>query len=142
MLGTAPGNSITPLAEGGLAEGKLVEVFADAVVVAGSSPAACASAADTSPEFIRTSLSPSPGTLRCASWFTFSWKDCALAAAAAGEAAGASGAGRFNTRTSVRIDIARVAKLMIRRSFTKLPPPSLTSAASIVRVGRGWLQMT
>src|SRR6202163_1819192 len=127
ILGTPPGNSIEPLAPGGLAEGELVEVFADAAE--GSRLAACASAAETSPEFMRTSLSPSPGTLGSAIRFTFSWNDCALAAAAAGEAAGASGAGRFNTRTSVRIDIARVAKLMIRCTFTKTPPPLLTSAA-------------
>src|ERR1700676_3154870 len=124
ILGTAPGNPIAPVAPGGLAEGELVEVFADAAE--GSRPAACASAADTSPEFIRTSLSPSPGTLGCASRFTFSWKDWALAAAAAGAAAGASGAGRLNTRTSVRIEIARVTKLMMRCSFTKTPPPLLT----------------
>src|ERR1700694_5371046 len=127
ILGTAPGNSIAPLAPGGLAEGELVEVFADAAD--GSKPAACASAADTSPEFIRTSLSPSPGTLGSASLFTFSWKDCALAAVAAGASAGATGAGRLNTSTSVKIQIARVAKLMIRCSFTKLPPPLLTSTA-------------
>src|ERR1017187_10378784 len=120
ILGTAPGNSIAPLA-GEELEGALVEVFAGGVD--GIRPAACASAADNSPEFMRTSLSPSPGTLGCASRFTFSWRDCALAAAAAGASAGVTGAGRFNTRTRVRIEFARVAKLMMRCSFTKTPPP-------------------
>jgi hypothetical protein len=97
--------------------------------------------------FMRTSLSPSPGTLVSASRFTFSWKDCALAAAAAGEAAGASGAGRFNTRTSVRIEIARVAKLIIRCTFTKTPPLLLTavcylSLSSMVRADRNRFEMT
>src|SRR6202158_6087998 len=128
MLGTAPGNSIAPLAPEGLAEGELAEVFAGTVVVAGSRPEASASAADTSPEFIRPSLPPSPGTRGSASRFTFSWKDCALAAAAAGASAGASGAGRFRTRMSVTTEIARVAKLMIRCPFTKTPPPLRPSA--------------
>ena len=48
---------------------------------------------------------------------------CALAAAAAGGSAGATGAGRFNTRTNARIELARVAKLMIRRNLTMRPPP-------------------
>src|SRR5208337_2653489 len=113
-----------PLAGAEFGEGELVEVLAGADD--GDRLAACASAADNSPEFMRTSLSPSPGALGCASRFTFSWKDCALAAAAAGAAAGASGAGRLNTRTSARIEIARVAKLMIRCSFTRTPPPLLS----------------
>src|SRR5208282_1992724 len=132
------------LADAGWAEGAPVEVFAGAAVVAGSRPAACASAADNSPEFMRTSLSFS-GRLGCASWFTFSWKDCALAAAAAGATAGATGAGRFNTRTSVRIEIARVAKLMMRCSFTKRPPAVAVfylSLPSMVRAGRDGFEVT
>src|SRR5260370_375505 len=73
--------------------------------------------------FMRTCISSSPGARGGASRFTFSWKDCALAAAASGASAGATGAGRFNTRTSVSIEIASVAKLIMRRSFTKTPPP-------------------
>src|SRR5260370_34844092 len=99
MLGTAPGNSLE-----GPVEGAPAEAFAGAPGRA--SPAACVSPADNSPEFMRTSLSPSPGTLGCASWFTFSWKDCALAAAAAGRRQGGAGRGRFYTRTAVTSESA------------------------------------
>src|SRR5208283_1994548 len=81
------------------------------------------------------------GRLGCASWFTFSWKDCALAAAAAGATAGATGAGRFNTRTSVRIEIARVAKLMMRCSFTKRPPAVAVLSVAAFHGTRGARQV-
>ena len=109
----------------GTLKGPLEEILPLAFIGAGvaNKPAACASPADNSSEFMRTSLSASPGVLGWASWFTFSWKDWALAAAAAGGIVGATGLGRFSTSTRVRIEIARVVKLTIRCSFTGTPPP-------------------
>src|SRR5271166_4544242 len=121
MLGTAPGNSVPGLVGEVLAAVPVAEL-AGAAAAAGSSPAACAIPADNSSELMRTSPAPSPSILGCASWFTFSWKDCALAAVAVAPTAGATGAGRLSTSTSVKIEMARVAILMMRCHFTKGPP--------------------
>lgn len=78
-------------------------------------------AAVNSPAFMRTSPSPSPAVLGCSSRFTFSWKDCALAAVAAGETGAATGAGFRKTSTNVNTEIPSVAKLTIRCHFKGHP---------------------
>jgi len=119
MLGTAPGNSGPLPGEDGLDEDEAPLEFEGAVALAGSRPVACASAADNSPPVRRTSLPLSPGPEGRSSRFTFSWKDCTLAAVAAGETGAATGAGLRNTRTSVRTEIARVTRLMTRCHFKR-----------------------
>jgi len=118
MFGTAPGNSIpgTCVVEEPFA---FVDAVPDAEAAAGNKPAAWASAAFTSAEFMRTSLSPSPVALGCSRRLSFSWNDCALAAATAGATGAATGDGLRSTRTSVTIEIAKVAKLIVRCSFRR-----------------------
>ena len=120
MLGIGPGNSgetpgvggaVVALADGGT-EGDSEPTF-------GNDPDACANAAFTSAEFTRTSLSTSPFVLGCSRRLSFSWNDCAFKAAAAGGTGVVIGDGLRSTSTSVNIEIAKVAKLMIRWSFRR-----------------------
>src|ERR1035438_9133472 len=116
MFGTGPGNSIGPLGAGAADEPfGFAGVAPEADAAAGNRPAACASAAFTSAEFMRTSLGPCPAGLGFSSWFSFSWNDCA----AAGGNGAATGEGLRSTSTSVKIEIAKVAKLMTRCTFRR-----------------------
>src|ERR1035441_7338753 len=106
MFGTGPGNSIGPLGAGAGDElFGFAGVAPEADAAAGNRPAACASAAFTSAEFMRTSLGPCPAGLGFSSWFSLSWNDRALAAAAAGGNGAATGEGLRSTSTSVKIEI-------------------------------------
>src|SRR5215471_11442335 len=111
MFGTAPGNSMPALGVV-LAAGVADPPFAGCGAVI--APAACASAADNSPDVIRTSPAPSELVCGCSSLFTFSWNDCAFAAAVAGDMGFATGLGFRSTRMSVNTEIPSVATLMIR----------------------------
>jgi hypothetical protein len=76
-------------------------------------------AAVSSPAVIRISPELSPGAFGCSSRFTLSWKDWVSAAIAAGEGGAATGVGLFNTKMSVKTEIARVAMLMILCHFKR-----------------------
>src|ERR1700733_1034506 len=103
-------------------------IAADAGMFAGSAAAACASAAVISSELNRTWAGASPGFLCCSNCSSLFSRDCAFAAAAAGDCTGATGCGFFNTRIMAIKDEASVAMLIIRSSFhfMQLSPHSQT----------------
>src|SRR5271165_535116 len=120
MLGTGPGSSSgepdDPAGEAPEAE-EAGDALADVeeLAAAGIMPEACSNAAPSSALLMRTSGAGSPEVLGWSSLLTFSSNDCTFAAVAAGEAAGAAtGAGLRRTRTRVKIEMARVARLMMR----------------------------
>src|SRR5271170_5759982 len=86
-------------------------------MVAGRAAAACASAAVISSELKRTCAGGWPGSLGCSNCSSFFSTDSTFAAAAAGDCAGATGAGFLSTRTRATTDVTKVATLMMRSIF-------------------------